>query len=91
MRFPAIRSTLACHRNSPGLGFLEIVERDTGCVHGNAPRQLLPSPHGLIAVRRIDVDEARLAAGTFTSDERRAATAKTVENGISTSRGSRRQ
>ena len=60
-----------------------MIERHTGNgLHGLSSRKLLPAPHGLIAVDRVELDQARLPVGPFAGDKSRPATAKAVEDEI---------
>ena len=60
-----------------------MIERHTGNrLHGLSSRKLLPAPNDLIAVDRVELDQARLPVGPFASDKSRAAAAKAVEDEI---------
>ena len=64
------------------LDFLEIVEGNAGGIHGVSACKFLPTPQGLVAIDRIDFDQACLSTGSFARNQRRAASAKAVENEI---------
>src|SRR5258708_29929676 len=60
-----------------------MIERHTAHrLHGLSSRKLLPAPNGLIAVDRVELDQARLPVGPFAGDKSRAAAAKAVEDEI---------
>ena len=55
-------------------------------MHGSLSRKFLPSPYGLIAVDRIEFDQARLSLGPFACDQGRAAAPEAIQNEIATAR-----
>lgn len=60
-----------------------MIERHAGNrLHGLSSRKLLPAPNDLIAVDRVELDQARLPVGPFAGDKSRAAAAKAVEDEI---------
>src|SRR5260221_7342929 len=60
-----------------------MIERHTANrLHGLSSRKLLPAPNDLIAVDRVELDQARLPVGPFAGDKSRAAAAKAVEDEI---------
>ena len=60
-----------------------MIERHTGNrLHGLSSRKPLPAPNDLIAVDRVELDQARLPVGPFAGDKCGAAAAKAVEDEI---------
>ena len=60
-----------------------MIERHTGNrLHGLSSRKLLPASNDLIAVDRVELDQARMPVGPFAGDKSRAAAAKAVEDEI---------
>src|SRR2546430_16400996 len=60
-----------------------MIERHTANrLHGLSSRKLLPASNDLIAVDRVELDQARLPGGPFAGDKSRAAAAKAVEDEI---------
>src|SRR5258708_3795831 len=57
-----------------------MIERHTANrLHGLSSRKLLPAPNDLIAVDRVELDQARLPVGLFAGNKSRAAAAKAGE------------
>ena len=60
-----------------------MIERRTGNrLHRLSSRKLLPASNDLIAVDRVQLDQARLTVGPLARDKSGAAAAKAVENDI---------
>ena len=69
------------------LGSVQIIESNAGYrVHGVTSRKRLPPPHDLVAVDRIEFDQARFSVRPFAGDEGGAASPEAVENKVATMR-----